>query len=875
MSSPQSDDEILNCDPEGCDPSSNLSEKTTETGVPRGPEVRDASASDATVAEVDTENRIELTRIATELYNVDLGDPVLDPNSPDFDVYRWAKTVVRVADEAGVKFRRASFAFKDLRVSGSRVTARFQTNAASSLVAPLRLQEHVYSESRSEKAILRGLDGVTKSVEILLVLGRSGSGCSTFLKTVSGDLHGLKVDKDSELHYNGSATMTGNPHAPLANWQQGIPQEEMICQYKGEIIYNSEIDRHFPHLTVRETLEFAAAVRTPQNRLLDVSRKQHGKRTTAIAMAICGLAHAQNTKRVSIAEMMLAASSIGCWDNSTHGLDSATALEFVRSLRMFADIIGTTHAVALYQASRALYEVFDKVIVLYEGREVYFGRTEDAKSYFEEMGWCCQPRQTTADFLTSVTNHEERRPRHGFENLVPRTSKEFQHYWKTSQDYKTLLAEIRNYERELSNHTAADAFKASRRAAQSRHLRATSPYLVSIPLQIKACTTRAYQLLWNDKASTLAVVLGQVIMALIIGSIFYGTSDNTDSFFAKGSTLFFATLLNALVAVTEINSLYLQRQVVEKQASYAFCHPFAEALAGVISDAPVKLVIATCFNLILYFMAGLRSEPAQFFAFFLFTSLADYVQQQDAHLETSTVREALRFSAMLRQPKSVSKGEKYDHVEDVIEVLDMTDSSEAVVGVPGEGLNGLQRKLLSIGVELAAKPTLLIFLDEPTSGLDSQSAQAITAVLRKLANCGQAILATIHQPSSVLFLEFDRPLFLAKGGRTIYFGDIGPNAVIVLDYFKRHGARPCDQSENPAEYMLGIVTAGNSCGSEQDWPELWIESDELAFVKAEQERIHREIREGPSKVYSWVAFLLANIMVEVLYQLFLGILVYA
>ena len=45
-----------------------------------------------------------------------------------------------------------------------------------------------------------------------------------------------------------------------------------------------------------------------------------------------------------------------------------------------------------------------------------------------------------------------------------------------------------------------------------------------------------------------------------------------------------------------------------------------------------------------------------------------YVQQQDLHLETSTVREALRFSAMLRQPKSVSKKEKYRHVEDVIEV---------------------------------------------------------------------------------------------------------------------------------------------------------------------------------------------------------------
>jgi ABC-type lipoprotein export system ATPase subunit len=84
-----------------------------------------------------------------------------------------------------------------------------------------------------------------------------------------------------------------------------------------------------------------------------------------------------------------------------------------------------------------------------------------------------------------------------------------------------------------------------------------------------------------------------------------------------------------------------------------------------------------------------------------------YVQQQDLHLATSTVREALRFSAMLRQPKSVSKAEKYDYVEQVIKMLNMTDSAEAVVGTPGEGLNVEQRKLLTIGVELAAKPQLL------------------------------------------------------------------------------------------------------------------------------------------------------------------------
>ena len=62
-----------------------------------------------------------------------------------------------------------------------------------------------------------------------------------------------------------------------------------------------------------------------------------------------------------------------------------------------------------------------------------------------------------------------------------------------------------------------------------------------------------------------------------------------------------------------------------------------------------------------------------------------YVQQQDVHLETATVREALRFSAMLRQPKSTSTQEKYEWVEEVIAMLDMAEYSEAIVGEPGEG----------------------------------------------------------------------------------------------------------------------------------------------------------------------------------------------
>ncbi len=62
-----------------------------------------------------------------------------------------------------------------------------------------------------------------------------------------------------------------------------------------------------------------------------------------------------------------------------------------------------------------------------------------------------------------------------------------------------------------------------------------------------------------------------------------------------------------------------------------------------------------------------------------------YVQQQDLHLETCTVRESLQFSAVLRQPASTPLHEKHAHVEDVIGLLNMEAYADAIVGIPGEG----------------------------------------------------------------------------------------------------------------------------------------------------------------------------------------------
>lgn len=134
----------------------------------------------------------------------------LDATDPNFDVYKWAKETLSKADKSTLKYRRASFAFAGLDVSGSTSGGSdTQATVASVLASPLTLRKHFNLGKHSERKILSCFDGVVKPGEMLLVLGRPGSGCSTLLKTIAGKLAGLKVSPGSHVDYNGTFwTMT-------------------------------------------------------------------------------------------------------------------------------------------------------------------------------------------------------------------------------------------------------------------------------------------------------------------------------------------------------------------------------------------------------------------------------------------------------------------------------------------------------------------------------------------------------------------------------------------------------------------------------------------------------------------------------------------
>ncbi|KAN0061301.1 ATP-binding cassette transporter snq2 [Thecaphora frezii] len=1091
--------------------------------------------------------------------NLEEGRLTPDPFDKEghFDLEAFLRQLLGRGKSRGLETREMGLVWRDLTVTGIGAGVALNESVGSLLMGPFNALQNIQSlRHPSIKTILDNFEGCVKPGEMLLVLGRPGAGCTSFLKTMASYRDGFRSIEGTLLY-------------------EGMDHKVIDGQLRGDVVYCPEDDIHFPTMTVNQTLSFAAATRAPQARrralLFDpdgkeASRSSYIKTTVEVLATILGLRHTYNTKvgndmirgvsggerkRVSVAETLASRAKVVLFDNSSRGLDSSTALEFVKSLRIATDVSNITTIASIYQAGEGLTQLFDKVLVINEGQQVYFGPTSEAAEYFHEMGFQRYNRQTTADFLVACTDVNGREVREGYEARAPRTAEEMAHYWRESKQGQANRREVEEYlAQQKATHTAETVkhYKAVAREDKAKHTRNGSAYILSLPMQVRLAIKRRAQITWGDLATQLIMVFASVFQALITGSVFYQMPNDTSGFFSRGGVLFFALLYQSFTAMSEITTGYAQRPIIIRQRRFAMIHPAADAVANTLLDFPIRIITLTLFDVLIYFMTGLATSADQFFVFWGFTTLVSftmvaffrmlaavcraestatmlgglavidmalyagyviprpsmvkwwkwlsycnpvsfgfevlltnefrrlnvpcsnflpsgsrynnvsaankvcpiasaapgqeiivgseyleasfgytwahtgrnagiiigfwifflivyvfatevqkdpsaaggvmvfkrgrapkgvieaaktggdredaekqghagtnpttalatpdaldeqaqaeaakqldssdsifswrdvnydveikgetrrllnnvsgfvapgkmtalmgesgagkttllnvlaqrtdtgvvqglfqvdghplprsfqaatgYCQQQDVHLESQTVREALQFSALLRQPREVPREEKLAYVENVIQLLEMESWAEAMVGNVGEGLNVEQRKRLTIGVELAAKPKLLLFLDEPTSGLDAMAAWSIVRFLRKLADAGQAILCTIHQPSGELFNQFDRLLLLQKGGKTVYFGDIGRNSEKLLTYFGTRSGKQCGEDENPAEYILDVIGAGATATSKTDWHQQFLESELKQELNRDLDRIESASRQADVK----------------------------
>ncbi|QRW02377.1 ABC transporter [Ceratobasidium sp. AG-Ba] len=441
-----------------------------------------------------------------------LGALVEDKAEEDrFNFAERLRTALNQRNEEGIKVRELGVGFVDLTVQELGAAAKYQPTIFSLFSPKVWAQQFRELRHPPVKDILAGFTGTVQSGEMLLVPGSPGSGCTTFLKVIANQRQGYHR-VNGELSYG------------------GISPEYLAKHYRGDVAYSPEVGTHFPSLTVKHTLAVAAKMRTPQKRVSNASRKEFVQNIVQTLATVFGLRHTFDTpvgdesirgvsggekKRASIAEMMATRARMACWDNSTRVLDSSTALEFVRALRIATDIAHATTIVTIYQASEPLYQLFDKVCVIYSGRQIYYGPANDARQYFIEMGWEPANRQTTADFLVTVTDPLARTPRKGWEDRVPRAADEFARRWEESPEGRANRVHTEAYLRAPQDRIAE---KGQEYEQSAQRLKAAAD------LEGRPCGT-------DDHDFT------------------------TSAYFSRGGVLFFSVLFGALSSMLAIDLL--------------------------------------------------------------------------------------------------------------------------------------------------------------------------------------------------------------------------------------------------------------------------------------------------------------------------------
>ena len=1036
------------------------------------------------------------------------------PEPEQFDLEAALRGDLDAEREAGIRPKHVGVYWDGLTVKGMASSTNWVKTFPDSFVDFFNVISPVkkmlgLNKKGVEATLLDNFRGVCKPGEMVLVLGKPGSGCTTFLKNIANQRWGY-TSVTGEVLY-------------------GPWTAQEFEQHRGEAVYNAEDDLHHATLSVEQTLGFALDVKMPGKLPAGITKKEFKEKVITTLLKMFNIEHTRHTvvgnqlirgvsggerKRVSIAEMLVTNACILSWDNSTRGLDASTALDFAKSLRVQTDLYKTCTFVSLYQASENIYSLFDKVLVIDEGKQVYFGPAKEARSYFEGLGFLPRPRQTTPDYVTGCTDDYEREYQEGRspEN-APHSPDTLSAAFNESVYAKAMQDEMTTYKSSLASETEKhEDFQIAVREQKRRGASKRSAYSVGFGSQVWALMKRQFIIKMQDRLALFLAWLRSAVIAIVLGTLYLNLGQTSASAFSKGGLMFVALLFNAFQAFSELAGSLLGRPIVNKHKAYAFHRPSALWIAQICVDQAFAASQIMMFSLIVYFMTNLARSAGAFFTFYLMilsgniamtlifrtigvlspsfdyavkfvviiitlliitsgyiiqyqsqqvwlrwlyyinvlglafssmmenefsrismtctaeslvprgpeyndinhqvctiagstpgtlevsgseyikqgfsydpselwrnwgivfalivfflimnvvvgelvkfgmggnsakvfqkpneerkklnaellrkrderrkarqehqgsdlkiesksvltwenlcydvpvpggtrrllnnvfgyvkpgqltalmgasgagkTTLLDvlaarknigvisgdilvdgikpgkefqrstsYAEQLDLHGPEQTVREALRFSADLRQPIETPREEKYSYVEEIISLLEMETFADAIIGSPEAGLTVEQRKRVTIGVELAARPQLLLFLDEPTSGLDSQSAFNIVRFLKKLAAAGQAILCTIHQPNAALFENFDRLLLLKSGGRCVYFGDIGKDASVLRDYLKRHGAVAKD-NDNVAEFMLEAIGAGSAPRiGNRDWADIWADSPELANIK--------------------------------------------
>eukprot|EP01012_Entosiphon_sulcatum_P000003 TRINITY_DN0_c0_g1_i3.p1 TRINITY_DN0_c0_g1~~TRINITY_DN0_c0_g1_i3.p1 ORF type:complete len:583 (+),score=101.83 TRINITY_DN0_c0_g1_i3:182-1750(+) len=477
---------------------------------------------------------------------------LLDVEHPDFDLERTLHYLTEGIRELGWEVPKQVLTFTDVSVTVEQKDSYIPTYW-STLYHLLRKPYSAIREPTQQFTKIDRVSGYCKPGEMLLVLGPPGSGCSTLLRVLSGRRAGYNVS--GNILYNGSPDYK-NLHINLIG----------------------EDDQHLASLTVEQTLTFAAELCTA----LAAPTRQDLSREVKLTLHMLGLYRVKDTvvgdsllrgvsggekKRVTIGEMALAGrrSRIMCMDGWSKGLDSAAALDICKAVRVVTNQMQQCTIMSQYQASVEMFDIFDNVLLMDMGRQVYFGPAKGALQYFDLLGLKCPPRRTIPDFLATVVDNAASLAAEG--TSPPTTAEAFSAAFYASSAGREMQQEI---EKSAQAESSAHAMCAEAKAATAADY--ATPFLYQLKLLVKRETVL---ILNNKPVFVYPRVMQSLFMSLVLGALFFDLPLDRGGAYSRSGLLFQSLMYIGMSAFSSLPSLLQQRTVFAKQRDAQFFHPMA------------------------------------------------------------------------------------------------------------------------------------------------------------------------------------------------------------------------------------------------------------------------------------------------------------
>lgn len=423
---------------------------------------------------------------------------------------------------------------------------------------------------------------------MVAILGPSGAGKTTLLNILSGRVTVGEIYGDIRVN---------NEVRP--------PYWKRIVAYKSfnqlrDFRYVEQDDHLYGHLTVKETVVFNAMLRLPE----ELSRKEKVENTDRI-LKIFGLYAVRNSrigdsenrgisggerKRVSIGNELVADPRVVFLDEPTSGLDSFTALSICRSIKQYAERDQKTVLMTIHQPRLNLLRLFNNILVLSQGKTVFFGTVDEALAHFDRLGYRCPQQDNPADFFLDIAT---------VSNKTPEEQQE-------SQARVTALVAAWSARAEEPLHSRIE-----RERPVSRR------YPVNAVAQFFLLLNRNFKLIFRDYQNLLGELITTLVIALLLAFIFFQLAGNFGGVQGRIGLLFFICVNTTFTIVTPLLPLFaLDRSIIRKERYASTYRLSAAYFARFISLLPSRLFLFTIFSFIVYYISGLRTDG--FIHFFIF-----------------------------------------------------------------------------------------------------------------------------------------------------------------------------------------------------------------------------------------------------------------